>query len=98
MKLLNCAARSRMESPLSGPCSARTLSKRYRRGDAKSPEGRWEPKKFNASLYDILMWSMSRSDKNQVMACLDTIEEALIMLYDPRPGFHRLDRIIYKLG
>lgn len=54
--------------------------KRYRRGDAKSPEGRWEPKKFNASLYDILMWSMARSDKNQIMACLDTIEEALIML------------------
>lgn len=54
--------------------------KRYYRGDAKSPNGRWEPKKFNASLYDILMWSMARTDKNQAMACLDTIVEALIML------------------
>jgi hypothetical protein len=54
--------------------------KRYYRGDARSPNGRWEAKKFNASLYDILMWSMARADKNQVMARLDTIVEALIML------------------
>lgn len=54
--------------------------KRYYRGDAKCPSGQWEPKKFNASLYDILMWSMAREDKNQVMARLDTIREALIML------------------
>jgi hypothetical protein len=54
--------------------------KRYYRGDSKSPSGRWEPKKFNASLYDILMWSMAREDKNQVMARLDTIREAFIML------------------
>jgi hypothetical protein len=55
--------------------------KRYYRGrDSDSPNGQWEPKKFNASLFDILMWSMSRFDKNQVMARLDTIVEALIML------------------
>jgi hypothetical protein len=55
--------------------------KRYYRGeDASSPDGRWEPKKFNASLFDILMWSMARADRNQVMARLDTIVEALIML------------------
>jgi hypothetical protein len=54
--------------------------KRYYRGDEKSPNGHWEPKQFNASLFDILMWSMARADKNQVMARLDTIAEALIML------------------
>lgn len=54
--------------------------KRYYRGDAKSPNGHWETKKFNASLYDILTWSMARADKNQVMTRLDTIVEALIML------------------
>jgi hypothetical protein len=54
--------------------------KRYYRGDSHSPGGGWEPQKFNASLYDILMWSMARADKNQVMARLDTIVEALIVL------------------
>lgn len=59
---------------------AKNAFKRYYRGDTKSPHGHWEPKKFNASLFDILMWSMARIDKNQTMACLDTIVEALIML------------------
>lgn len=54
--------------------------KRYYRGDTDSPDGYWEQKQFNASLYDILMWTMARSDKNQVMANLDTIKEALIIL------------------
>jgi hypothetical protein len=54
--------------------------KRYYRGDQNSHEGNWEPKKFNASLYDVLMWSMARADKNQVMAHLDIISEALIVL------------------
>ncbi len=54
--------------------------KRYYRGNETNPEGRWEPKKFNASLYDILTYSMSRADKNQVMANLDSIREALIVL------------------
>ncbi len=61
--------------------------KRYYRGDFKSPDGRWELKKFNASIYDILMWSMSRVDKNQAMACLDTIVEALIMLMTQEQDF-----------
>ncbi len=54
--------------------------RRYYRGDDKNPCGHWEPKKFNASLYDILMWSMAREDKNRVMANLDAIREALIFL------------------
>ena len=54
--------------------------KRFNRGDSKTPNGCWEPKKFNASLFDILMWSMASADKNRVMAHLDTIVEALIVL------------------
>lgn len=54
--------------------------RRYYRGSEDKPDGRWEPKKFNASLYDIMMWSFSNRDKNQVMANLDAIREALIVL------------------
>lgn len=61
--------------------------KRYYRGDEKSPSGRWEPKKFNASLYDVLMWSFADADKNQVMSRLDSISEALIMLMTQNQDF-----------
>jgi hypothetical protein len=61
--------------------------KRYYRGDTKSPHGRWETKKFNASLYDILMYSFADADKNHVMANLDTIREALIVLMTENPEF-----------
>jgi hypothetical protein len=54
--------------------------RRYYRGDEKAPGGRWEPRQFNASLYDILMWSLADKDKNQMMANLDAIREALIVL------------------
>jgi len=52
--------------------------KRYYRGDEKNPDGRWEPKKFNTSLYDILMYSFAREDKNTVYQNLDAIREAFI--------------------
>ena len=74
--------------------SGENAFKRYYRGDFDLPEGRWEPSKFNASLYDILMWSMARADKNQVMAHLDTISEALIVLMNVRPGLYQLHRTI----
>ena len=54
--------------------------KRYYRGDEKKPDGRWEPRKFNASLFDILMSGFASADKNQVMANLDAIREALLVL------------------
>lgn len=53
--------------------------RRYYRGTEKNPNGRWEPKKFNAALYDILMYSFADKDKNLVMANLDAIREALIV-------------------
>ncbi len=54
--------------------------KKYYKGDDKDYNGNWEPKKFNASLYDILMWSFSREDKNKIYQNLDSIREALIDL------------------
>lgn len=54
--------------------------KRFYKGTEKDPNGSWEPKKFNASLYDILMYSFSREDKNKVYQNLDSIRESLIDL------------------
>jgi hypothetical protein len=54
--------------------------KRFYKGSEKNKNGFWEPKKFNASLYDILMYSFARQDKNKVYQNLDSIREALIDL------------------
>jgi len=61
--------------------------KRFYRGSGKSSNGYWEPKKFNASLYDILMYSFADKDKNPVMAKLDVIREALIVLMTENQDF-----------
>jgi len=54
--------------------------KRFYKGDEKNPDGRWETMKFNASLYDIMMYSFASVSKNAVMANLDSIKESLIDL------------------
>lgn len=54
--------------------------KRFYRGKDGQPDGYWEPKKFNTSLYDILMYSFAREDKNKVYQNLDAIREALVFL------------------
>jgi len=54
--------------------------KRYYAGDEKNPVGRWEPKKFNASLYDVMMGIFHDKDKNQIYAALDSLREAIIDL------------------
>ena len=54
--------------------------KRFYKGDEKNPNGYWERKKFNASLYDVLMYSFSREDKNKVYQNLDSVREALVCL------------------
>jgi len=61
--------------------------KRYHRGEIDAQDGYWEPKKFNASLYDILMSSFADKDKNRVMANLDSIREALIVLMTENQEF-----------
>jgi hypothetical protein len=54
--------------------------KRFYKGTDKNPNGYWDPKQFNASLYEILMYSFAKEDKNKVYQCLDSIREALIDL------------------
>jgi hypothetical protein len=54
--------------------------KRFYAGTNKNPDGYWEPQRFNASLYDIMMYSFAKEDKNKVYQNLDSIREALICL------------------
>ncbi len=54
--------------------------KRYYIGTERNKNGRWEQQKFNVSLFDILMYSFSKEDKNSVFQNLDRIREALIDL------------------
>jgi len=54
--------------------------KRFYKGDEKNPNGYWEPRKFNTSLYDVLTYSFAKQDKNKVYQNLDSIREALIYL------------------
>jgi len=54
--------------------------KRFYCGNEKSKSGKWETHQFNVSLFDILMYSFAREDKNNVLQNLDRIKEALIDL------------------
>jgi hypothetical protein len=54
--------------------------KRYYAGDERNPQGRWETKKFNASLFDVLMNIFAEQDKNQVYLALDSLREGIIDL------------------
>jgi Protein of unknown function DUF262/HNH endonuclease len=62
--------------------------KRFYRGTEKNPAGGyWEPKKFNASLYDIVMYSFAKEDKNVLYQNLDSIREAFICLMTENAEF-----------
>jgi hypothetical protein len=63
--------------------------KRYYRGDKDNPNGYWERKKFNASLYDVLMGVLWDKDRNQVMAALDALREGWIDLLANNPDFNK---------
>ena len=56
--------------------------KRFVRGTPDAPAGHWEPKQFNASLYDVLMWRFAQDDmdSNLVHRHLDALREGLIAL------------------
>ena len=54
--------------------------KRFYKGNSNRPDGHWEPKTFNRSLYDILMFSFAKVDKNIIYPHLDAIRESLIFL------------------
>ena len=53
---------------------------RFVSGDDNDKNGGWLSEKFNTSLYEILMWSFARVEKNAVMSKLDAIREAFIDL------------------
>lgn len=61
--------------------------KRFYRGTDKVHDGYWEQKKMNTSLFDILMYSFSKLDKNKVYQNLDSIREALIILMSTNQEF-----------
>src|ERR1039457_999043 len=61
--------------------------KRFYKGSEKNVSGYWEPNKFNASLYDILMYTFAREDKNIVFQNLDSIREALLDLMTENQEF-----------
>lgn len=63
--------------------------KRFYRGDEGKVNGYWEPKQMNASLYDILMDSLSRVNSNIFMRNLDAIREAYIDLMTGDDDFIR---------
>jgi hypothetical protein len=66
---------------------AKNAFKRFHRGTDKNPSGYWEPKKFNTSLYDILMYTFAREDKNVLYQNLDAIREGLIHLMTENQEF-----------
>ena len=61
--------------------------KRFYRGNAQNPSGHWEKKKFNASLFDIVMTTFAGLDKNKAFANMDAIREALIHLMTENQDF-----------
>jgi len=54
--------------------------KRFHGGTETNPNGNWETKQFNASLYDIMMGVFWNKDKNRVFAALDALREGFIDL------------------
>lgn len=54
--------------------------KRYHCGTENNPNGIWEVRQFNASLYDVWMNIFSDKDKNRIFACLDPLKEGLLDL------------------
>lgn len=61
--------------------------KRFYKGTERNPSGYWEPKKFNASLYDIMMYTFAREDKNVIFQNMDSIREMLIHLMTENQEF-----------
>lgn len=54
--------------------------KRFFRGDDKNPNGQWDTQKLNVSLFDILMYSFTRLERQTILMHKDNIDEALIDL------------------
>ena len=61
--------------------------RRYHTGTEENPNGEWETKQFNASLFDVWMNIFSDKDKNRVFACLDSLREGLLDLMSTNGEF-----------
>ena len=61
--------------------------KRFYRGNAENTNGRWEQKKINSSLYDVLMFGFTAYDKPQIYSKLDVIREAFVDLMANNDAF-----------
>lgn len=54
--------------------------KRFYGGTKLNPNGNWETKQFNASLYDVMMGVFWNKDRNSIYAVLDSLREGFIDL------------------
>jgi len=63
-------------------------------GSEKDPNGKWEMKKTNKSLFDIVMWGFTRYQKNQVIPHADALREELLWLMSNDQEFS--DAITYS--
>lgn len=61
--------------------------KRFYAGTPTNPNGTWETKQFNASLYDVLMGVFWNKDKTRVYAALDSLREGFIDLMASNKDF-----------
>ena len=52
--------------------------RRFISGDEKDPNGRWEIRKINVGLFEIIMFGFSRYNKNQIIPLSDVIREELL--------------------
>ncbi len=59
----------------------------FLKGAEKNPAGYWEPNQFNASLFDVLMYTFAREEKNVLYQSLDSIREAFITLMTENQDF-----------
>jgi len=61
--------------------------KRFYIGKEEDTNGYWERRKFNASLYDVMMGVFCDRDKNQVFSAMDSLREGFIDLMTSNQEF-----------
>lgn len=68
--------------------------RKFYMGSEEDPNGNWEMKKVNKSLFDVVMWGFTRYKKNQVIPNTDAIREELLWLISRGEEF--IDAITYS--
>ena len=58
----------------------RRAFRRFRRGTEQNPNGEWETRRFNAALFDVLLYGFTRYPRRQTQPHLGTLREALLWL------------------